>query len=326
MKKQNLSDFIQDYCLDKFPDHRISGTNIMIRCLFCGTHKRKLGIDFEKGIYHCFVCDENGNFIKLYSILENMTYDQANVNLAMKCALEFDLKPASYRSLIQDYTVQEEIDKFVPVSLDSYKSDNEIVRLGWMYLYKRKLFDLKNQDNNIFYVALEGRFRDRLILPYSYRQKILYFQGRSLKPDVKPKYLNPGSDHGVRSADILYPFELSEEYVLVCEGSVDARSLQLQGLNATCTTGCYMSEVQCDALKQWGGKIIMSYDNDSAGKKGIHKADNLRKLKLMPPLYACHPPEKYKDWNDAHIANVDLNTYVNENTYLIDELSYLEIK
>ena len=118
----------------------------------------------------------------------------------------------------------------------------------------------------------------------------------------------------MRSADILYPFQLSSTELVVCEGPIDARSLQLQGVNATCTTGCSISNNQIEILKQWNGKIIIGYDNDEAGLKGIEMVDRIRRKKNMQPIYVCHPPKPYKDWNEAHVAGVNLKEYISFNT------------
>ena len=292
----------------------MSGQNFMTNCVFCDDYKKKLGIHMDSGQYHCFICDAKGEFVTLYAKLENISVFQSQVQLNYKTFLA-ELKPAkSYNTVMSVSSLEDEINTFDPLNLESHNSDCALTQRAWCYLYSRKLFDLKNLENNNFYICKEGRFANRLILPYIYKQHILYFQGRSLLEGLKPKYLNLDASYGVRSADILYPFELSQKEVVVCEGPIDARSLQLQGVNATCTTGCSMSNNQIDILKNWGGKIIIGYDNDSAGLSGIKFVDKLRKRKNMGPIYVCHPPKGFKDWNDAHINKVNLSEWVKNNT------------
>ena len=113
---------------------------------------------------------------------------------------------------------------------------------------------------------------------------------------------------------------------MICEGPLDAISLQIEGVNATCTMGCSVSDYQVEALKEFDGKIIIGYDNDEAGKRGVSKFDYLRRIKRMADLHICHPPSEVKDWNEAHIKGENLKCYVDLRTakydydYLVDHL------
>ena len=114
--------------------------------------------------------------------------------------------------------------------------------------------------------------------------------------------------------------------MVVCEGPFDAISLQIKGVNATCTMGCSVSEHQVEALKDFTGRIIIGYDNDEAGKRGVGKFDYLRRIKRMADVYICHPPSEVKDWNDALMKGIDLQGFVDLRTikydydYLINHL------
>ena len=119
---------------------------------------------------------------------------------------------------------------------------------------------------------------------------------------------------------MLYPYDEFGDILYVTEGALDARSLQLQGLNATTTISCNVSNIQMNELKEFSGKIVISYDNDEAGVEGLARFNNLRKQKMIPNLFYCPPPEKQKDWNEAHIAGVDLKDWVSKNTVKVDDL------
>ncbi len=314
MNSINLVDFLEPYLVSKFTNYKLSGQNFMTNCPFCDDYKRKLGVHLDTGQYHCFICDARGEFVSLYSKLENISVFQAQIQLNYKTFLAKP-KEANAKKVVSINSIEDEINTFDTVTLESFDSPDSLVQQAWCYLYSRKLFDLHNLDNNSFYIGRQGKFDNRLIIPYIYKQHILYFQGRSLLEGVKPKYLSLDASYGVRAADILYPFELNSKEVVVCEGPIDARSLQLRGVNATCTTGCSMSNNQIEILKNWGGKIIIGYDNDKAGLRGIEEVDKLRRKKNMPPIHVCHPPKQHKDWNAAHIENVNLSEWVASNTF-----------
>jgi hypothetical protein len=244
-----------------------------------------------------------------------MPLNKAYISLNYKIFLKEHTKTPDYRNLIRNYYSEEQLENAIAVGPNSYSTKNELIELAWYYLMDRKLFDLANEGNNIFFVCESGFYRNRLIIPYVASGKIIYFQARALKPDMKPKYLCAQEGRTiVRGADVLYPFDLKEDYVVICEGPIDARSLQLQGVNATCTTGVSVSEVQMDALRWFGKKIIFGYDNDKAGEGGLKRADKMRKKKIMPELFYCFPPSQFKDWNEAHQEDFDLKSYIEQNT------------
>ena len=202
---------------------------------------------------------------------------------------------------------------------DAISPESHRVR-AWTFLQSRKLWDGKRK----FFISMAGRTAGRLIIPYG--EEIFYYQARTLR-DETPKYLNPASSEGwPSSSHVLYDYDETADHLVICEGPLDAIALQIQGVNATCTQGCSVSDHQIEQLSTFKGKIIIGYDNDDAGKKGITRFDYLRKLKRMADLYICHPPSRYKDWNEAHIQGYNLQDYVRNHTksydydYLIDHL------
>ncbi len=290
----------------------------MTNCIFCGDTNKKLGIDIVTGVWHCFrgSCEARGIFTSLYAALENISYEQADIRLTYRVFLKDTPKPVQYKNLIRNYAVQEEVHNFIPVKPDTDIFQNDVIKKAWLFLIERKLFNFDNAEDNLFFAALEGFYKNRVIIPYTHDGTMIYFQARSLFGDMKPKYLCASEGaHKIRGADILYPFNVKDSYVVVCEGPIDAKSLQLQGVNATCTTGTSISETQINALQWFKGKIVMGYDNDKAGLEGIRKAEILRKKKRMSSFYICHPPPQFKDWGESHCADFNLKEYVEKNTY-----------
>ena len=108
----------------------------------------------------------------------------------------------------------------------------------------------------------------------------------------------------------------------MCEGPLDAISLHLAGINATATMGSSPSKFQIEIRKEGSCDIVVAYDNDEAGKKGIEKLERLRKELMMPPIKICPPPKHFKDWNSAWLEGYNLKAYVKENTQDYD-IEYL---
>jgi len=321
-----MTNYIREYLLEKFRhDYTISSSNteFIIPSIFVEhDFKKHMSINLENGLWQDFKTGQTGNFIKLYSILEEVSYREAESRLTFKSFfLDEDLgfvvdkkeTPATFSHL--DLSDQ----KLLPVGLESYDSNDLLVQAAWVVLYERKLFSFDPRINFRYYVGREGRYANRVVIPFEKNGKLFYLQARAIKGDIQPKYLNPGNEEGVKSSHILYPYDEEADHLVICEGPIDAISLQLRGVNATCCIGSHISTIQADILKEFSGKIILGFDNDAAGEKGIVKFDRLRKTKRMENFFIIHPPENCKDWNEAHIKNIDLKAYVSENTKVYDD-------
>lgn len=325
--------FIRDYLLKKFDqNYKLSSSNdeLIVPSLFVADdYKRHMSVNLETGLWQCFKSGNKGNFIQLYAYLEGITYNKAESNILFeellkgtvskpKKKIETKSKPAMLHNNLG----------LIPVSVDSADSLNPLVQKAWVFLYERKLFNLRDDIDfhPTYYVSTGAKslYRGRLIIPFFNDSQIFYFQARALG-DETPKYLNATGDWPKSSA-VLYPYDTDEDHLVVCEGPFDAISLQLQGVNATCTMGCSISDHQVEMLKYFEGDIIVGYDNDEAGKKGVNRFDYLRRLKRMADLHICHPPSEVKDWNEAHMKGLDLKRYVDLRTtrydydYLVDHL------
>ena len=80
-----------------------------------------------------------------------------------------------------------------------------------------------------------------------------------------------------------------------------------------------MSYVQARYLKD--KKIILSFDNDDAGKVGAKKAYQLLKRLNTESMYQAQPPEGFKDWNAFHIKVKDkkiFHAYVKNSIHKMD--------
>ena len=323
-KNQNLivsNTFISKYVEDNLPEGRWqSGGREWVAAspFIYSDHKRHFSINIENGLWQCFKTGKQGNFVQLYAHIEHISHRRAWSVLAFKTLEEStDGAPISYQddtpqtSCVDDIALK----YFEPLTTESDLED-PLVKKAFMYLDSRKIFPEENAD---YYICRKGRYENRLIIPYTDEDnELYYFQARALW-DQKPKYLNPGIDEGVRSRNVLYPFDTTKE-VMVTEGPLDAISLKRAGFNATCTNGSTVSEVQAMQLKELNSRIVMAYDNDPAGTRGVRKFEELRKRLRMDNLYVCYPPKSFKDWNNFLCKSgiSSMKEYINSNTYKYD--------
>ena len=256
-----------------------------------------MSVNGETGLWQDFKSGECGNFIHLISHTQKITYKDAEVYVRRQLFDDigslFDSSTVDTRPVLGDNKIETELQNFRPLNEESGWANPLLHRLALKFVKDRYL------NPSSFLLATEGKFKDRLIIPYE-RDGIFYFQARLLS-SFGVKYLNPGrASHGVEASKVLYPFDEFENYVLLCEGPLDAMSLQAAGINATCTQGSRLSHAQLDLVKD--KKLIFAYDNDDAGQEGVEGAFTLCRTKNKSEFYVVRPPHHYKDWNDFWVA------------------------
>lgn len=324
MELKNIisSEFIIPYLESKFTNFRYykGGQEFVCNSFLYEDKKRHLSINTSTGKWQDFKIGEYGDFVKLYSLLEKISYQQAQIRLILLGALEFKgdskIPVPKLATSVNLEKYKEEFNKFTSISIESSpKTELEIA--AWKVIYERKLYPYQ------FFIQEEGYYSGRLIVPFiNSNGNVFFWQGRSLFGQ-HPKYIMPNSDFGLKASDILYPYNEKEDYLVVTEGPIDALSLQLQGVNATCTIGSHISDVQAKLLSLFNGKIIIGYDNDKAGNAGILNFNKQRKKMFIENIYVCQPDPKFKDWNDMHIKECDIKSYIMSNYYKFSELGLL---
>jgi len=278
----------------------VAGDEFLIDSIYAADTKKHMSVNMETGLWQDFKSSRTGNFIHLVAQVEGVRHDVAVKLLRAKLLDEpenlfLEATVSTGQKSISDPTVDEEFKNFKKINISHFdKIANIPERAAINFIRSRKLEKFK------FYFAESGKYKNRLVIPYVENGLSYYFQARSMSP-YGMKYLNPTSvECGVKSSDILFPFVEEMPYVIVTEGPLDAITLQVNGYNATCTQGSHMSSAQLEKLK--GRNIIMSYDNDFAGEKGVEKANELRLAKNMPDFSSLRPPQKFKDWNDFLVS------------------------
>jgi DNA primase len=307
--------FIRDYITQNFSDRgklSANGREFIMESVFVPNDwKKHLSINIDSGLWQCFKSGRSGNFTSFYAKVEDLSYFRAQKELIIK---NFEFLGEEVPELARtEQQLELDTSELIPITLSSAYSEDKDIVAAWSFLFGRKLFIEDYEEEAPFYLCTKGKFHNRIIIPFVKDDIVYFFQGRTLL-DARPKYLNPSTEIAPRSSDILYPYEEDADHLVICEGPLDARSLQLQGVNATCTLGCSVSPRQAEILSTFGGKIVVGYDNDEAGRRGIEKFETLRKERRMPKINICPLPESCKDWNEAHVKNINLLEWVMNNS------------
>lgn len=294
-------DIIKGYLLSKFPNNKVFGQEFTTNSIFVEDSKMHLSINMETGLWQDFKAHETGNFPQLIAAVEDISYDQATVYLRSKLfdrpehLFEISSINVSNQKSVDQNSLDQIFKTFTKFDPNNINEESLTERLARKFVTSRKL------NNFDFYISKSGRYANRIIIPYSYDdcKSVFYFQGRNLGV-MGTKYLNPSRDMtGVKSSDILFPFRSDADYVFLTEGPIDAISLQLNGINATCTQGSSLSQSQADVLKK--KQIIFAYDNDEAGKNGIRNARKTMLGKNKNDFCIATLPSGIKDWNELHM-------------------------
>tara|TARA_B100000945_G_scaffold168451_1_gene135110 strand:- start:2191 stop:3195 length:1005 start_codon:yes stop_codon:yes gene_type:complete len=127
------------------------------------------------------------------------------------------------------------------------------------YIATRKL----NLNDYDFYWTPEAGYRDRLIIPFYYREKVVGYTARKVV-ESKVKYLSeqqPG-----------YVFNIDEQtddrkYVVAVEGPIDAIAI-----DGVALLGSEIKEQQTALLNSLGKHVIVVPDRDEAGQKLVYDA------------------------------------------------------
>jgi hypothetical protein len=149
------------------------------------------------------------------------------------------------------------------------------------YIAARKL----NLNDYDFYWTPEAGYRDRLIIPFYYREKVVGYTARKVI-ESKVKYLSeqqPG-----------YVFNIDEQtddrkYVVAVEGPIDAIAI-----DGVALLGSEIKEQQTALLNSLGKHVIVVPDRDEAGQKLVYDA--------MEAGWSVSMPDWSQDIGDANDA------------------------
>lgn len=134
-------------------------------------------------------------------------------------------------------------------------------------------------------------FRHRLIFPIQdERGRVVAFGGRTLG-DGEPKYLNSPESLLYHKGRILYGFHQAKEEMrrlgeaIVVEGYFDLLALHRGGITqSVATCGTALTSDQARLIKRMAGRVLLLFDQDSAGQKANLRAMDVFLGEGLSPL------------------------------------------
>lgn len=301
------------------------GRELIKRCPFCGKENH-FYISAEKPVYHCFHCNEKGDWINYLQRIKGMDFKEAYYYLAKQAGVtlqDFDEKKYSEANRKSELleTAQEffiktlfneegkEVLNYLK-EVRGYKEEEiKDMELG-AYVDRKKLkkylleqgYKEEEINKSGLFTAGLGDTHTLAILWRSISGRALGISGRALNNSVSPKYIN---SVGLEKVKGFIGFERirkgKTKDVILVEGVLDALRLNADKKTdkpAIALGGTEISKYQIQALEDAGVRyLILALDNDTAGKDGTEK---LIKLLMNSNIYpsVIEFPEGIKDFDE----------------------------
>lgn len=295
---------IVEYLTRKLGEPVEEGGRLAFPCPRPGCHSNtphfRVKLDKKGGVGHCVKCGypPKGSHMDIYGViasLEGMRRDEAKSKIQAIPSfededdplqefldsdgeeLEFEgeetRKSSKTLSLRPVQPREDAFEWWDDLFLDILKPKTKLGQRIKNYLYERNIgmeiirkYHLRYCDKR----AVRGknnmgrRFHARIMIPVLQRGKLVYWQGRTIKKEVKDKYKNPteGLDVKVGAKDTLFGLDAARgrAQVIVVEGIFDAIKI---GPGALALLGKGLDEARMRMIKENGAtSMIIFFDKD----------------------------------------------------------------
>lgn len=156
---------------------------------------------------------------------------------------------------------------------------------------------IREGKNNNYYDV----FRNRVIIPiFDIKGDIVAFGGRAIDNSF-PIYINTAETIVYKKSNELFALNIAsksnKKSLILCEGYMDVIIMYQAGItNVVATFGTNLTQEQVKLINKYADEVIIAYDTDNAGQRGIEKAVKLFKqtdIKIkIPKLTGGKDPEE----------------------------------
>ena len=308
--KIDLSSLVENKLRSHVANIRSTSGRLQFRCPICGDSKksrRKARCNYYPATdtFYCWNCGRAGDGVFLLSHILHKPYSDVKAELITSSNIKLSTAIQSIRTLpkkieldlLKINDLEETNRQFAALTTDLPEKALE-------FLDDRLILDAPFIDPNFKFYWSEQT--SRIVIPWYYGKHIIYYQARTILPDVEPKYLFPQSCHttffGLNSVDFSIP------YVFFLEGAFNSMfvkngvalgSLNFSGLQKLLIAELFKNHEQ-----------ILMVDNPF-----VDNSARLRILKMIKNGYSGKifiPPKelrKYKDVNDAVKATKSVSAF-----------------
>lgn len=254
-------------------------------------------MDGDNWSYHCFNCGFKCGFTLGKQIAKNTRQLLSWCGMDPDDINKYSLESLQHKDLL-DFTKQKKEKKKI-IFKEMHLPDAELIdetnpkHIDYVnYLRKRKISI--NSYPFMCTPEAQGRQMNRIIIPYTYENKIVGHTSRFLD-DRTPKFINEQQQGYVFGVDLQKP---NYEVCIVTEGIFDALSI-----NACALTHNTINEDQAQILKNLNKKVIVVPDQDKTGLQICDRALDLGFYVSIPNW-----EDDVKDVNDSVVKYGKLAT------------------
>jgi hypothetical protein len=253
--------------------------------------------DGDNWSYHCFNCGFKCTFTLGRTLTRNTRQLLSYCGIDKDDINKYSLESLQHKDLLDFVRVKREKKKvkFKEMTLPDAElidENNPKHQIYVSYLNKRKI---RISDYPFMCTPdLEGRQSNRIIIPYTYENKIVGHTSRYLD-DRTPKFINEQQQGYVFGYDLQKP---DYQVCIVTEGIFDALSI-----NGCALTHNTISDEQAEILKNLNRKIIVVPDQDKTGLQICDRALDLGFYVSIPNW-----EDDIKDVNDSLVKYGKLAT------------------
>lgn len=219
--KYDVLRFVKRYIKDY---HVISnGKEISVNCIWCSPkdYKKKLTVNAKTGLFHCWRCNEKGNFFAFVKAYGKTTEEPHNFLLGTEIS-----------GVVRSTEIETQISYPEYFRFLSESSSKSLIACSYFrYLFERGL-SLNDIDYYNIGFCNVGKFNKRVIVPVYKDNSLVSYIARTIT-DIKPKVLTPSSlpgTHGIK--DYVFNIDRAKEtkVLYIGEGVFDAISLGVSGI------------------------------------------------------------------------------------------------
>jgi hypothetical protein len=312
--------FVLNFLFENLEGVTFKGNQFNARCPICGdsaksTRKKRFNLKYNdrSTVFHCFNCNESGDFYKLYSLVKNVSTAEA---FRVCESIDSLWSNGNFFDRFKLKEESKEVQSFNWILDDCFSEYNQ--EPGIIYEAYVKLLKSFRQERNIptkipLFIAYRGKYKSRIIIPvFDNMGNLVYFQARATT-SIQPKYLNPDFPKEM----VIPNFDFIEAGpVFVTEGLLDCYSI---GRQSTACLGKEITDTFINRLKQkvvYAENIIIALDNDLDGIKATVKL--MKNSNYGKQMRYFFMPEKYKKIKDINQLSIvfegELFTFLLNNT------------
>ena len=267
-----------------------------VKCAVCSDYKSRGGFKFNADgsvIYSCFNCGCKA--VGRSGQAPSKSFKSVLTSFGIATELVDDIgnfKVDPHKPQPEPRVVGLPIkDVPLPEPFMSVTSDSPWAEVARYYLTSRGLDPLGFE----YFVSEHPKYVGRLLIPYRFRDKIVYWQGRAMDEAIQPRYKNPTveKENIFFNMDELYRYTSDPLYVT--EGPLDALSIgpTAIALTGSSLTGFKWGELVKAAVRR---RVVFIIDKNLPGYKlGSKVLTDGRDTEMYVTVF----PQNIDDANDA---------------------------